>query len=130
MEQIPAFYDDQFHAVRAAIEGGQGYKKTAMHLWPGMKPESAYARLKNSVSGQCDQKLDLGDVLALCQFNGRFDPLYWLCDETLHSRPVQRAAGDIAKGLVAQLDDTMVNAARLMTRLEALRQSNPAVLKG
>jgi hypothetical protein len=129
MDQLPAFYDDQFHALRSAVEGGQGYKKTAMHLWPSMKAESAYARLKNCVSGTSEQKLDLGEVLALCQFNGRFDPLYWLCDETMHVRPVQRAASDVAKSIVAQLDETMVNATRLMTRLEALRETHPSVLE-
>jgi len=132
MEQIPAFYDDHFAALRRAIEDGQGYKKTAAHLWPAMKPESAYARLKNCVQGadgHSEQKLDLHEVLVLCQFNGRFDPLYWLCDESLHARPMQRKAEDVAKTIAAQIDDSVMSLTRLMTRLEAIKESNPAVLR-
>lgn len=128
MEQLPAFYDDHFAALRRAIEDGQGYKKTAMHLWPSMKPESAYARLK-AATHNSDYKLDMAEVMVLCTFNGRYDPLYWLCDETMHGRPAQRAASDVAKSIVAQLDETMVNATRLMARLEALRETHPGVLE-
>ncbi len=129
MDQIPAFYDDQFQAVRTAIEGGVGYKKTAMHIWPGMKPESAYARLKNCVSGTSDQKLDMGEVLAVCQFNGRYDPLYWLCDETMHARPIQRNAKDVAKTLAASIQESVELQGKQMARLESLLAQNPTLLK-
>lgn len=129
MEQMPAFYDDHFQALRAAIESGQGYKKTANHLWPSMKPESAYARLKNCTSGTADQKLDLAEVATLCQFNGRYDPLMWLCDETMHSRPAQRNAKDLARDLAAQIQESAESQKRTLVKLEQLLASNPTLLK-
>jgi len=41
------FYDDEFDAINRAIgESGKPFKLVAAHLFPDMKPESAYARLK------------------------------------------------------------------------------------
>ena len=31
------------------IEQGKGYKGTAQMLWPSLKPETAYARLKKTI---------------------------------------------------------------------------------
>lgn len=129
MEQLPAFYDDHLTAIHRAIEDGVGYKKTAMHLWPAMKPESAYARLKDCVKDGGDHKLGMGEVLALCQFNGRYDPLYWLCDETMHARPVQRNAKDVAKTLAASIQESIETQGKQMARLETLLAQNPTLLK-
>ena len=49
MNQEQLFYDDENHALRRMIEDGKGYKATATFLWPDMKMESAYARLKDCV---------------------------------------------------------------------------------
>ena len=129
MEQLPAFYDDHLAAIHRAIEDGLGYKKTAMHLWPAMKPESAYARLKDCVKASGDHKLGLGEVLAVCQFNGRYDPLYWLCDETMHARPMQRNAKDVAKTLAASIQESIETQGKQMARLESLLAQNPTLLK-
>ena len=61
------FYDDEFEAIRASIEGGKGYKAAATFLWPTMKPESAYARLKACTNTHGDQQLRFGEVVALMQ---------------------------------------------------------------
>ena len=129
MDTVPAFYDDHFHALRAAIEGGKGYKATAARLWPSMKPESAYARLKDCTKHDGDHKLDLSDVRVVCEFNQRFDPLYFLCDETHHERPRQRNAIDEAKSLVDFLKELSTQQSAVMCRLEVLAKHNPAILK-
>lgn len=129
MDTIPAFYDDHFHALRAAIEGGRGYKETAAHLWPNMKLESAYARLKNCCQTERDQKLDLSEVVAVCKFNQRYDPLYYLCAETMHERPKQQQATEVAQTLVQKLAAQGEEFRRTSERLESLVRANPGILK-
>lgn len=94
------FYDDEYAATRAAIEDGRGYKETAQHLWPSMKPESAYSRLKACLREDKPEKLEFGEVVALCNFNNRFDPLAWMCDQTMHERPARKSAKDKATELM------------------------------
>ena len=129
MEQIPAFYDDHFHALRAAIEGGRGYKETAAHLWPNMKIESAYARLKKCTHADNEYKLDLSEVLAVCRFNDRFDPLYYLCRETMHEIPKRNEPADVAQTLAQVIAANCAENRRMTDRLEALVKSNPGLLK-
>src|SRR5689334_11966521 len=96
------FYDDEYAAQRVMIEEGKGYKATAMYLWPHMKAESAYARLKNATRGDRDEKLSQGEIIAAMNFNERFDPLYHAADQTHHERPKQVAPMDEARELQAR----------------------------
>ena len=60
--QEELFYDDEHHALRRVIEEGGGYKKTAAHLFPDMKAESAYSKLKHAVNGTNGEVLRFGQV--------------------------------------------------------------------
>lgn len=104
MDQPRLFYDDEFEALRRMIEGGEGYKKTAAHLRPDLKPESAYAWLKACVSEQGDQRLKFGQIVEAMKFNRRYDPLFYACDETYHDRPAQRAPEDRQAKLVEEFN--------------------------
>lgn len=112
------FYDDEFDAIARAIgESGKPFKLVAAHLFPDMKPESAYARLKACCSPIGDQRLTFGQVIRLMEFCERYDPLMHACDETLHARPDRRAPEDEA----AELATVIGNAAQTMERaLKAL----------
>src|SRR5688500_2959577 len=46
MTQTKLFYDSVDDAIATTIMAIGGYKKVAVELWPSMKMESAYARLK------------------------------------------------------------------------------------
>ena len=129
MDTIPAFYDDHFHALRAAIEGGRGFKETAVHLWVNMKMESAYARLKKCCYPDGDQKLDLSEVLAVCRFNDRYDPLYYLCRETLHAIPARQLPADAAQSLFGRIEANTAENQQLVDRLAAMLRTNPGLLK-
>lgn len=114
------FYDDEHEAIRAAIEGGKGYKATASYLWPGMKPESAYARLKVCCKDGGDQQLRFGEVIALMKFNDRYSPLAWACDETDHDRPAKRAPKDRAAELMAEFTRSVEQSAKIAAQLERM----------
>jgi hypothetical protein len=95
MKQKPLFYDDWKDALRACIQdSGKEWKQVAHHLWPSMKMDSAYAKLKNCLGESGDEKLGVGEALEIMRFCGEYDLLYHLADETSHDRPAQRAAID------------------------------------
>lgn len=117
------FYDDEFQALRAVIEGHQGgYKACASYLWPDMKPESAYAKLKACANPNGDQRLTTGQCIALSNFTGLDDWVCFVNDETSHERPKRRALADKQAELMqafAGAVDTVKQIAAQMERLVA-----------
>lgn len=115
------FYEDEFQALRDVIEQGKGYEKTAGHLWPGMKATSAYAKLKACTQEQGDQRLKFREVIATMVFNDRYDALFFMCDETLHARPVQKAPKDEEAKLASVIETAAGTLERAMQALNRLR---------
>lgn len=117
------FYDDEFDAIATCIGGsGKDFKSVAAFMFPDMKPESAYARLKACVSPTGDQRLTFGQVVRLMSFCECYDPLMHACDETLHARPDRKAPEDEAVKLVEVLNgaaQTMERAMRAIDHLKA-----------
>lgn len=118
------FYDDANASVRHAIEGGQGYKATAARLYPTMKPESAYAKLKAKCEGR--EHLTFDEVVAICQFNRAADPLFFLCDELSHDRPAIKAPADRAAELISTFN---ANATALQALGAQIQRLAPDLLK-
>jgi hypothetical protein len=119
MQAGELFYDDEHHALRAVIEGAHGYKKTALHLWPDMRAESAYAKLKHAVNGTNGESLRFGQVLEVCRYNDRYDALYHACDELGHNRPNLKAPGEgrsKAIDAVAAATDVLGRALKVLER--------------
>lgn len=114
------FYDDEFDAIRQAIsDSGKPFKLVAAHMFPDMKPESAYAKLKRCTDSQGDERLTFGQVVRLMAFCECYDPLMYACDETLHARPDRKAPEDEAIKLV----EVVNNAAQTMNHaLKAIEQ--------
>lgn len=117
------FYDDEFDAIATAIgNSGKPFKLVAAHMFPDMKPESAYARLKDCCNPTGTQKLSFGQVMRLMAYCECYDPLYHACDETLHARPDRKAPEDEAVKLVEVMNSaaqTMERAMRAMEHLKA-----------
>ena len=63
------------------------------HLWPHMKPESAYAKLKACVSAAGDERLSFGQVLALIRFCGQYERIVETIDNAAHV--MQRAMQEL-----------------------------------
>lgn len=117
------FYDDEFDAIATCIgNSGKPFKLVAAHIFPDMKPESAYARLKECCSPLGDQRLTFGQVIRLMTYCECYDPLQYICDETLHARPDRKAPEDEAVKLVeviASAANTMERAMKAMEHLKA-----------
>lgn len=117
------FYDDEFDAIATAIgDSGKPFKDVAQHIFPDMKAESAYARLKACCSPTGDQRLTFGQVIRLMTFCESYDPLHHACDETLHARPDRKAPEDEAIKLmevVSGATHTIERALRALDQIKA-----------
>lgn len=116
------FYDDEFDAIATAIgNSGKSFKEVAAFMFPDMKPESAYARLKACCSPTGDQRLSFGQVIRLMSFCEAYDPLMHACDETLHARPDRKTAADEEVKLVEVINGAANTLNRAMKAIEQLK---------
>lgn len=116
------FYDDEFDAIATAIGGcGKPFKVVAAHMFPDLKPESAYARLKACTSVTGDERLTFGQTVRLMAFCECYDPLLYACDETLHARPDRKAPEDEAIKLVEVISQATGTVERALQALEHLK---------
>lgn len=114
--QSKLFYDDEFEALQMmCANSGKQLKEVAQHLWPDMKLESAYAKLKACLNPKGDENLKFSQVLELMRFTGCYDPLYYACDETMHARPDRKAPEDD----VVKLSETIQSAADVLVKATA-----------
>ncbi|WP_129572324.1 hypothetical protein [Caballeronia glathei] len=110
------FYEDEFEALQLMVSSsGKSVKEIAGHLWPDMKPESAYAKLKACLNPKGDENFRFSQVLELMRFCNCYDPLYYVCDETMHARPDRKAPEDD----VVKLTETIQAAADVLTKASA-----------
>lgn len=88
MKDYKMNYDDEFEALRSVIEDSdKGYKNVAIYLFPHLKMESAYSRLKACLNPEKDERLTLGQIIAMCRYCNRYDALHFMADELSHKRP-------------------------------------------
>lgn len=116
------FYDDEFGAIRQAIsDSGKPFKLVAAHMFPDMKPESAYAKLKRCTDSSGDERLTFGQVTRLMAYCECYDPLMYACDETLHARPDRKAPEDEAVKLVEAINSAANTMERAMKALDHIK---------
>lgn len=116
------FYEDEFDALATMIgASGKSVKQCASFLYPDMKPESAYAKLKDQLNPKGSEELKFRQVVALMKFCEAYDPLMFACDETLHARPDRKAPEDEAVRLVEAINGAASIMNRAMKQLEILQ---------
>jgi len=116
------FYDDEFDALAQMIANGPyELKEVACHLWPGMKKDSACSKIKACLNPQGDQEFKLYEIIAAMKFCGQFDPLFYLCDETLHARPPRVAPEDEEVKLVEAISTAAKVMQSAMAQIERLQ---------
>lgn len=122
MEDYRLFYEDHQHALKSAIDNNvhnMTFKQVACSVYPSLKPDSAYARLKAITNPEKDEKADLWEVRQICNVTGRHEPLYWLCDETDHARPPKRAPQDKQAQLIEEFNRAAESLQKLYTQIQA-----------
>jgi len=116
------FYDDEYDAIATAIgSSGKTFKEVAQYMFPDMKSESAYARLKDCCNPTGTQRLSFGQTVRLMSFCESYDPLYYACDDTLHARPDRKAPEDEAVMLVEAINSAAHTMERAMKALDHIK---------
>jgi hypothetical protein len=125
--QMKMFYEDEFDALAVMVSSsGKSFKEVSAFLWPDMKPESAYAKLKACLNPKGDESFRFSQVIALTKFCNCYDPLYYLCDETMHARPDRKAPEDD----IVKLSETIQGAADVMAKAMAALERVQAQTSG
>jgi hypothetical protein len=113
------FYDDEFDALAQTIANSEKpFKQCAGFLFPHLKPESQYARLKACLNAEKDERLTLGQIIALCRFCGTYDALHFMADELDHERPAKRAPEDELAVLIREYLKNKSENSKLEPRIE------------
>lgn len=117
--QSPIWYDSDAEAINAAItSSGKSFKQVAVALYPAMKMDSAYARLKNCLNESKDEKLSFAEVILICKETGCLDPIYHACDELSLHRPAVKAPKDERAELLHTIQQQQAQLLQTMARLE------------
>lgn len=117
--QTPLWYDTDADAINSAItSSGKTFKQVAGALWPTMKLDSAYARLKSCLNPTKDEKLSFSEVIFICRETGQLDPLFYACDELSLHRPTPKAPADEKVELMLSIQRQQAQLLAAMQRLE------------
>ncbi|MEN6629846.1 MAG: hypothetical protein ABFC42_09390 [Sulfuricella sp.] len=123
--QTKLFYEDEYEALNLMVSNsGKSAKELAVYLFPHMKMDSAYARLKSCLNSDKDERLTFGQIIAAMNFCGQYEPLMYACDETLHARPDRKAPEDEQVRLVEAINSAANVMQKAMAQLEHLQNSN------
>lgn len=113
------FYDDEYDALAQTIaNSSRPFKHCAAFLYPHLKPESQYARLKACLNSDKDERLSFGQIIALCKYCECFDALYFMADELAHARPERRTPEDEFAILQREYIDAVNRLAALAPKIE------------
>lgn len=117
--QEKLFYEDEFEALTLMISHSQKtVKEVACYLFPHLKAESAYARLKACLNPDKDERLTFGQIIAAMNFCQCYDPLIFACDETMHGRPERKSTDDERMKLTEAIQGAAETMRRAMAALE------------
>lgn len=125
--QTKLFYDDEYEALNLMVSNSsKSAKELAVFLFPHLKMDSAYARLKACLNPEKDERLTFGQIIAAMNFCECYDPLMYACDETLHARPDRKAPEDEEVRIVESINAAADVMQKAMKQLEMLqhRSSN------
>jgi hypothetical protein len=120
--QAKLFFDDEFEALNLMVSNSQkSSKQLASYLFPHMKPDSAYARLRACLNPEKDERFTFGQIIAAMKFCECYEPLLYACDETLHARPPRIAPEDEEVKMVEAITGATEALNKALRQLEITR---------
>lgn len=126
--QNKLWYEDEYESLSLMISNsGKPFGDVAVHIYPGKKYETAYARLKNCLNPEKDERLTFGEIIRAMKFCECYEPLMFACDETLHARPDRKAGKDEEVRLVEAINGAADVMRRAMTKLDNLKRNQASV---
>ena len=119
--QSNLFFEDEFEALNLMVSNSaKSAKELAGYLFPHLKLDSAYARLKACLNPEKDERLTFGQIIAAMRFCECYEPLMFACDETLHARPDRQAPEDEKVRLVEAINSAATTMQKAMRQLERM----------
>lgn len=113
------FFEDEYEALNLMISNSEkSAKELAVFLFPHLKMDSAYARLKSCLNPDRDERLTFGQIIAAMNFCECYEPLMFACDETQHARPDRRSPEDEEVRLVEAIHSAAAMMQKAMRQLE------------
>ena len=120
--QTALWFEDEYEALNLMISNSQkSSKELAGFLFPHMKPDSAYARLRSCLNPEKDERLTFGQIVAAMKFCECYEPLMYACDETCHARPARVSPADEEVKLVEAITGAAEVMNKAMKQLEVMR---------
>lgn len=115
------FHASAEDATTAAIhKSGRPMKVIASDLWPGLKMDTAYSRLRGCLNQDRPEKLTADEHLAIARLCGEFDFLHYAAQELQHSRPEPVAPEDARDQLNRQVIAVGAQLKGLLDRLDSI----------
>lgn len=118
-----SFHASAEDATAAAIhKSGKAMKALAYDLWPSLKMDSAYARLRGCLNDTRPEKLTADEHLILARMTGHYDFLHYCAQELNHSRPepvTPEDARDQLRASVLEMGGKLQAALDQLARMEA-----------
>lgn len=128
MDQTKLFYEDIYDAVGTTITALGGFKKVGYMLWPNMKMESAYARLKNCLERGKSEKLDPEELMTILKEGrkvGCHALAQFISDEAGYDQPKPKEPEDE----LAELQRDFINSVKRVEALADKISTNTAYLR-
>lgn len=101
-------YEGIEDAIQFAIRSSNKQMKIiATQLWPSLNPERAHVRFLHSINTDYPEKFSADEIIMICQICERYDPIYYMCDETLLERPHKRCIEDEHRRVRDMLEETI-----------------------
>lgn len=123
--QAALFYEDEYEAINLMISNSsKSSKELAGYLFPHLKLDSAYARLKACMNPEKDERLTFGQIIAAMNFCECYEPLMYACDETMHARPDRKAPEDEEVRIVEAMNNAASVMQKAMRQLENLQSKS------
>lgn len=120
--QTKLFYEDEYEALNMMVShSSRSAKELAGYLFPHLKLDSAYARLKACLNPEKDERLTFGQIIAAMKFCEQYDPLLFACDETMHARPARKVVKEEEARLVEMMESAAATMERAMRHLNDLK---------
>jgi hypothetical protein len=120
--QNKLFFEDEYEALNLMVSNsGKSVKELAAFLFPHLKLESAYARLKACLNPEKDERLTFGQIIVAMNFCERYEPIAFACDETQHKRPDRKAPQEEELGLITAINAASLTLEKAMQRLDAMK---------
>lgn len=107
----------------AIIRSGRCYKEVAHALWPESRPDSAYARLKNSLRPDAREVLTADQHILIANLVNEFDFLHYAAQNCHHSRPEPIKPEDEQAVLLREFNESVDRLEKLARRIHGVDQS-------